>query len=486
MSRRKIIPAALLCCLLFLSVCRAGDYVWMIGGGPVPWNSQGQIELNVKWALEVIRRQAPDSVVRVFYTDGDEPGPDVVAYVDKTEDNSPMLPIARIFGDVEANTEMYYNHSVAGVEGTTRAGPLKERLAQEFGALTNADSGLVVYNGHGSLDDNDHGRNALKLWDKSLLDVYEFEQLLSRVDARIPMRFIMTQCYSGAFARAVHPQAADGTLALAGNRCGFMAESAEREAEGCSGSLRIGEYRDYTTYFFAALDGKTRLKQPLTGNPDRNDDGRVTLREAHFYTLGNAYSTDLSRSTSEEYLAGWEPWYTRWISGNKTAGNSVFSQLAREVTARNGLDGAFSRGSGRAVDYARKLRDESAEAHRENDRLQDGITEVQEAIRMDMLMRYPELNARATDAYREAITARLPEIRSAIMNHARYRELDALYREAGTSDARLLDLERRFAQVQKVFRLRHLAGTEDYLRRFGSSSARAGYHQLVRCEDSPL
>jgi hypothetical protein len=486
MSISRPVLLAASAAILFGPLCRAADYVWMIGGGPLPWNSQGQIELNVKWALEVIGRKNPDSIIRVFYTDGDEPGPDIVAYENKTPENSPMFPVARVFGDAEANAEIYYNHSIPGVEGGTRAGMLKENLAQDMSRLTGADTGLIIYNGHGSSDAADHGKNALNLWDNTFLDVYEFEELLSRADARTPMRFIMTQCYSGAFSRAVYTGAADDTLELEGNRCGFMAESAERQAEGCSGSLRIGEYRDYTTYFFAALNGKTRLNEKLRDDPDRNNDGKVTLREAHFYTLANAYSTDLSRSTSEEYLDRWQPWYTRWISGNSTAQNSVFSKLARESMVSNGMEQEFSGGVRRAVSYRRKLRDEYAMTVQENERLKERITSVRRAIRKDVLMRYPELQARATDAYVEMITGRLPEIRRAIINHSRYRELDGLYKETEESAARLLDSERRLAQVEKVFRLRQLATTEDYLARFGTLSDRAGYGRLVRCEDTTL
>lgn len=486
MSILKSVLLASVVGILFGPVCKAADYVWMIGGGPTPRDSQGQIELNVKWALDVIRRKAPDSTIKVFYTDGDESGPDVVAYVNKTAENSPMLPIARVFGDAEANTEVYYNHSIPGVQGSTRAGSLTKLLARDFSGLTSADSGLIIYNGHGSGDAADPGRNALRLWNKTFLDVYEFERLLSRADPQAPIRFIMTQCYSGAFSRAIHPDAAGDTLELEGSRCGFMAESGVRQAEGCSGSLRIGEYRDYTTYFFAALNGRTRLNETLHGDPDRNHDGKVTLREAHFYTLANAYSTDLSRSTSEEYLERWQPWYTRWIGANRSAENSVFGKLAQESIARNGLDQEIAGDIKRAMSYRKKLRDEYALAEREGERLMDGIDAVREAIRNDVLMRYPELHAMATDAFVEMITDRLPEVRGAIMNHTEYRELDHLYEEAAENAVRLLESERRLAQVEKIFRLRQLAKTEDYLARLATPAGRSGYDRLVRCEDSVL
>ena len=89
----------------------------------------------------------------------------------------------------------------------------------------------------------------------------------------MPVRFVFTQCYAGAFARlAPGPD---------GNRCGFLAESEDREAEGCAAGVDAGDYRDYTTYFFAALSGRTRLGGLLPVNPDLDGDGQVSLYEAH-------------------------------------------------------------------------------------------------------------------------------------------------------------------------------------------------------------
>jgi hypothetical protein len=465
---------------------KAADYVWMIGGGPTPWDSQGQIELNVKWTLEVIRRKAPDSITKVFYTDDDEPGMDVVAYEDKTADDSPMLPIARIFGADEANSEVYSNNSIPGVKGGTRAEQLKQHLVQDFSGLKPADSGLIIYNGHGNSDNADHGRNAMLLWDNTYINVYDFEKLLSHIDPQTPIRFIMTQCFSGAFSRAIHPDAADDTLELEGNRCGFMAESAQRPAEGCSGSLRIGEYRDYTTYFFAALNGKTRLNEKLNSNPDRNNDGKVTLREAHFYTLANAYSTDLSRSTSEEYLESWQPWYTRWISPNRSVENSLFSKLAQESMVKNGFDKELTNGIKSMISYRKRLLNEFAITEQEGKRLNGRLKDVQKHIKNDVLMHYPELHAMATDAYVDLITSKLPEVREAIMNNTRYKELDELYKEEAENATRLLDRKRRLTQIEKIFRLRQLAKLEDYLLRFSTPSDRIGYERLVLCEDTTL
>ena len=100
---------------------------------------------------------------------------------------------------------------------------------------------LIVFNGHGSRNRRDPKGNRLWLWNNTSLDVREFDALLTRVPPVVPVRFVFTQCYAGAFARlAPGPD---------GNRCGFLAESEDREAEGCAAGVDAGDYRDYTTYF---------------------------------------------------------------------------------------------------------------------------------------------------------------------------------------------------------------------------------------------
>src|SRR5262245_36964525 len=147
----------------------------------------------------------------------------------------------------------------------------------------------------------------------------------------------MAQCYSGAFASLIYddPQTASG---FRGNRCGFMSEAADRLAEGCGLSLEETEFRDYTTYFFAALGGRTRSGAPIEQREvDRDGDGVVSFRESHFYALLNAHSADLSRSTSEQYLEDWSPWYLRWDSLAQASG-SVYWSLAEELARSYGWD----------------------------------------------------------------------------------------------------------------------------------------------------
>jgi hypothetical protein len=56
MTKRNLL-AALAAMLPAWSVY-AVDYVWLIGGGLNPDSSQGQIELNVNWVVDILRTKA--------------------------------------------------------------------------------------------------------------------------------------------------------------------------------------------------------------------------------------------------------------------------------------------------------------------------------------------------------------------------------------------------------------------------------------------
>ena len=66
------------------------------------------------------------------------------------------------------------------------------------------------------------------------------------------------------------------------------------------------EYRDFTSYFFAALTGRDRVGRRVTG-ADYNHDGRVGMDEAYYYTLANDRSIDVPVCTSDAFVRRFVP-----------------------------------------------------------------------------------------------------------------------------------------------------------------------------------
>jgi hypothetical protein len=326
----------------------------------------------------------------------------------------------------------------------------------------------------------------LRLWTEVGFTAYEFEQLLNNINDKTPVRFILTQCYSGGFARVIHPGASEDTMDLKGNRCGFMAESATREAEGCSSSLKVGEYRDYTTFMFAALDGKTRLGDTLAYDPDTNNDKRISLREAHLYSLANGYSTDLSRSTSEYYLEKWEPWYVRWLPKDKRSEDSVFHQIMTKVVQSNHIspEVSVSPSGLREERLKRVARFESLK--KDLELVKKTIKSSQGEIIQQLELHYPEIKKQSEIDFEGYSNEALSDIKTRVNKSEQLSILKQYFEKKDELDIELLDAERALTQIEKIVRLQKLAKIDSIFSVFSSQYIHGNYDQLLSCEEGFL
>ncbi|MGQ7847731.1 hypothetical protein ACUNV4_24775 [Granulosicoccus sp. 3-233] len=459
---------------------RADDAL-LIGGGYNLQGSQGQIELNVKWVQGIL--QAQGLSVSTYFTDGREAGPDVHYMVDPSTQSSPLEALARVFGDWGLENRRYRENEVAEVLGSTRRNELEPRLRQIFERGEDEEL-LLVYNGHGSQSYTTPDEVTLNLWDDTTLSASELHELLE--PQRSAFRFVFTQCYSGGFHRLAYADSAQGSELSETPRCGFTAESAYRLAEGCSASIDTDDYRDYTTFFFAALSGRERGGDIIGRDPDRNKDGTTTLREAHLYTLEEAYSTDLSRSTSEDYLDQWQPWYLRWLPTSASLPDNEYAALFRNLATRH--DVALN------DDTRNNLRQALADADQALDSLagerlslEQQMQQLQYQLQYRLVGQWPELMGPYTAAYQKmAADGLLREIAEQTERLPEYRQLQQLQDRYASLDLDMLDRERQATQYQKMIRLRRLAQLKQQLAEHGSVQEQADYQALLSCEEAPL
>lgn len=462
----------------------AKNYTWIIGGGPDKENSQIQIERNVKWASEIIKNKSENSILKIFYSDGDDPTPDVINFLDRNSAGNDKYLLDMVFGGAGAQPTEYINHSILDHSGSTHPDNLIPALKNDFSKLKENDSALILYNGHGwGNSSGDHGLNTLRLWTEQGFTVYDLEKLFNNINEKTPTRFILTQCFSGGFSRVIHPEAKGDTMDLKGNRCGFMAESATREAEGCSASLKVGEYRDYTTYMFAALDRKTRLGNTLAYDPDINQDKKISLREAHLYSLANAYSTDLSRSTSEYYLEKWQPWYIRWLPKNKRSEDSIFYQIITKVLHKNQIPPEIVVNPSKLRDERIKRMDSFENLKKELDLLKKKIKSTQSVVIGQLEQHYPEIKIYYKNNFKGYSNETMSEIRSKITNSNQLSTLKKYFERKDKLDLVLLDAERALTQIEKIARLQKLAKIDSMFPVFANKNIRGNFEQLLSCED---
>lgn len=465
-------------CALLMLLSRpapADSRAILIGGGYDTYNSQVQIEENVLWARRVLNTRLGEGNVRVYFDDGTAPWPDITEHQSPPEEPGYLQPFARVFNSYWANGERYRNHRIPNVAGGTEAGPLLEDLEHRFRTLKTGDAVFLVYSGHGGYNEKDRRHNTLELWNQTRLDVNELATLLEKVPPGIPVRFVFTQCYAGAFAALADPVAP---------RCGFLAEAADQPAEGCSASLDLDDYRDYGHDFFAALAGHERNGGPLATDPDRNKNGEVSPREAHLYTLRTARSSDLPRATSEVYLEDWLPGYLGWMLGLQAPDN-IYMDLATALMHREHLDPE------KPLDGQLKVRRDAllAEAHRlggEQERLSDAIAALREPLENEITARWPATGNPYTLGYSRFLERDLETAQDYILAQPDYQELAHRQNRYWKLESRLLDNERALTQLAKIQRMRRLGRIRGLFERFASEGERRAYRALVDCEEMSL
>lgn len=466
---------------LIFNTCAFADQAIIVGGGYNIGSSQGQIELNVKWAQGILAKERLN--VTTFYTDGKDPAADVHYRLSDDSEAGDQLPLVRVFSHVENELTRYRNHTVAGVVGGTDRESLEPILEVLLGQ-NNTEDTLFLYNGHGFQSQSTPDKVYLKLWNSTELSAKDLHGMLAKNQA--PFRYVFTQCYSGGFHRVNYKDPEKGLDLVDTERCGFTSESAYQLAEGCSASIDSDDYRDYSTYFFSALSGYDRNGEIIDKDPDTNLDLKVTLREAHLYTLEKAYSTDLSRSSSEDYLTSWEPWFLKWLPGSSYLPNNEYARLYRDVAALYEIP--LEKGATRSIRKLQKLHSNNLSQYLDDKlALEVELLDTQHQLQTRAVQRWPDLAGPYTGGFAElALNGELATINEWLSNQPEYQTLVELERSILDIDDDILDSERMVTQMFKLMRLRRLANLKQWLQDYGSAPEIAAYEKLVACEDQPL
>jgi hypothetical protein len=450
--------------------------VLLIGGGDQADNSQAQIEANTRWARQVLTGLPGERRLRLYFTDGVDPAPDVTEWHLPPENAAAMQPLARVLNAYWSNGQRFRNHSLGPVDGGTRSNLLSAALAEQLGALRGEDRVFLVFNGHGDWDQEDPLGNRILLWDSTALDVRELGRILDRAPAETALRFVFTQCYAGAFSALARPGR---------NRCGFLAEAADQPAEGCSAAMDHSDFQDYSSHFFAALAGRDRFGDPLRAAPDRDSNGQVSPLEAHYYTLVYADSSDIPRSTSEEFLLAWDPWFLHlglWLTAGE---DSRYQKLARELAARTGLDAGrplkpqLRAGRTRAERRLGTLRNEQK-------RVRERIGDLRRSLERELLRRWPEAGYPYTQGFRRFLEHDLDTAQAFILEQENYPDLVGAQDRYWVLEDRVLDAERGITAFDRIEHLLELARREALLQARGDAADRERYMELLACESAPL
>nr|WP_230390768.1 caspase family protein [Reinekea sp. G2M2-21] len=357
----------------------------------------------------------------------------------------------------------------------------KETIAKP----SNGDSVFMIYSGHGGRASTDP-ENSLLLWDDTRLTVNALYHTLKSQPNDSTVRFILPQCYSGAFAllpfNNLNPK--DG-LKSNGQVCGFTSVAEDSIAEGCTVSINTDEYRDYGSAMMRAITNSDHSGFALTIDADFNKNGNVSLREAHLYTIGHTISTDIPRSTSEVFLLSTERWYERWQSYQPKGELNEFDHVAIELSMD--FDSAFG-----TIAYNRELNSRVTTSHTSylaSEKMiqeqEESISSIKTKLREEILSLWPQLASPYRSDFSDFYRDHRLEINQWIEQKDLYQDLvNSLsdlehFKQNAVDDLRSHIRFRRIQHLLKLSRLHESINNKD-------REINQQYNKLRQCEEWEL
>jgi thiol-disulfide isomerase/thioredoxin len=261
----------------------AGLTALLLNGGGVPAVNYRSHLNHLRLLVKVLREAGVEAErITILSGDGPDPAADVAQREVQPEEDFWLLDGTRLESPFRTPIT-YENSTVPGFP--LRAATVAE-IDRWFAAvgsrLTEGDTLLLYVTDHGTKNAADTRDNRITLWGKNRgLSVSELRERLARLDPRVRVVMLMSQCYSGAFANAP-PR--DRAGRPSGNVCGYFSTTADRPAYGCYPEVRDRENTGHSFDFIEEL--------AQAGD----------FRAAHAQTLRNDVTPDAPLRTSDAWL----------------------------------------------------------------------------------------------------------------------------------------------------------------------------------------
>lgn len=521
---RMLVPSALLAAAL-VAPARADDFVLTIGGGYSPSGNQVSLEKNVLFFDRVLDEKLPASHRHtLLFADGDDPRRDV-QYLDlETPIPRAEALLARVLNQTEHQFERYRNHELPhDADAATRAN-LSDWFDTVGRTLTDGDTLLIYVTAHGGpSEDKKRPRNSrLHLWDGDDVTVAEFAEELDKIAPQVPVVIVMVQCYSGGFADLIFEDGDEEHRLTGRLRCGFFATTHDRVAAGCTADIDEADYQEYSSAFWAAILGRSRVGEPVA-SADFDDDGVVSFAEAHASVLIHSDTIDIPVKTSDAFLrrlSSEVPPSVELLAGpteGQRESSAVAGDAGQTVTAlkpvatlnansniESLLAGADP--AARAVvvrlserlelsrpDRAAEARDRAEQIEAEQKRLRGRVGRLNRDVRRmrgeiedAVLAEWPELAGIWNTEARRLVAEEPDAIVELIESHPRFERWETLEEQAYELELRRDDLERDWVKCQRLIATLETIALAHNLPLVADSSVQSQFARLQALESATL
>ena len=533
----------------------AKDHFLTIGGGYSPSGNQVSLEKNVLFLQSVLAEKRPDRPRHeIYFADGDDAERDVHFRdpdFDKTVPPARRI-MAEIFGEPESMDFVYRNHEIPNETGPAEKELIEARFRQLANELQSGDRLIVYATGHGGEARGGRGggrrraggggrgrgnpyNTTLYMWGDERVSASEFAGWLNDFRPDVTIVLVMVQCHAGGFAHSIFEQATASQGLAPHARCGFFSQVHDRAAAGCTPDVNEADYQEYSSFFWAALAGRTRAGAVLA-SVDYDKDGVVSFSEAHAYAVLASDTIDIPIRTSDAFLREYSraegstagvvpPEPARGRRGGRGRGRGAQTeeqpaepQPPQAVNSAPRVEGLLpfagpmarlieiARPDQRAIleqlparlgirdgasveDVRRRLEMANGEIAAARSKLSDAsqrYTDALDVVRDDVRRIWPELNSTYAPLAVALASERSEEFIARISALDSYRELrEASAAQERATDARL-DVDRTEAKVQRLLRTCEDVVLAANLPKLATPEIAARYEQLMKLESGVL
>jgi thiol-disulfide isomerase/thioredoxin len=421
-------------------------------------------------------RGVPGERIHVFSADGADPAPDLA-----TREAAPEH-----FWLLDGTAAGHRLRPTAMVDTPWKGVPLqparKEALERWFagaaGTLQAGDRLLLFVTDHGTGEGADLEDSAISLWHEKLT-VRDLRALLARLPRGVRVVAVMSQCYSGAFARLADGDGADGPEV-----CGFFSTSARQKAYGCYPEGRDRDQIGHAFEFIEALaawesaaeaHADVLVRDDTPDAPLRTSDdhlARLVAAEAERRGLEPAALADALLAEAWRQRARWEP-EIRLLDRIGAAFGTFSPRSLAEVAQREAEIDAVSRPM---ATYA--------------DTWKDAFAGMKQTLFSEFLRAEPEWRARlAAEApptlapvdHRRLLAELLPALLAHARASARWPQVETFRRQAERAAQARWRLDVRKAALQRMRTL--LTTIAGRVLASGQPPAQDRVARLLACED---
>jgi len=290
--------------LLLVTSALAKDHLLTIGGGFSPAGNQVSLERNVIF-FEKLRAEnlAAGTMHDLYFADGTSSDADLQFQVEGQDVPRANRLMAGLFGSEEDLENQYRNNTLEGVRGVSSPAEVERWFQEEGSKLEKGDRLILYVTAHGSRGGHKDNKFDTKIWmwDRKSIEASKLAGLIEGLPEGVCVMTVMVQCFSGGFSHLIF----EGNNAKNGGNgrrvCGFFATVCDREAAGCTSDVNEANYDEFSSHFWAALRGKTRMEKEVNAG-DYDGDGRVSFEEAHAYAILTSRNIDIPVKTSGAFL----------------------------------------------------------------------------------------------------------------------------------------------------------------------------------------